>query len=344
MPANSRHSVAIRWDMVGIVAGLVTMALSWGLTLAQGEASSPQVWLARMAEAMRQRDYAGTFVYLRGDDIETLRVVHRGGDRDELERLFSLTGEVREVIRGADLLTCIRSAAHAIYIEPRHDRPTLLFPMPVKTATDLPYYRQRLGERRRIADHFCQIVELVPQDVYRYGYRLCIATEYHLLLMSEMRTHDGRLIEKVQFTELELPPHIDDRWLESTLKRDGFTVYRVTPNAALANMQPDAGWRVRVLPPGFGLQSNSKRMLSGSAAPVQHMIFSDGLASVSVFISAHDHPDRRAESSHAGTVNAYTTTVAGHSVVALGEVPAVTVEMIGAGVYYAAIMPQDNHD
>ncbi len=293
-------------------------------------------WLERMGEAMQSLDYTGTFIYVRGEEMETMQVIHRTSADGEQERLIALTGEAREVIRGRDVLTCVWPGSRVAYIEPRRQRTALPVRLPVDGAELAPYYHSGLGPRSRIAGRFCQLVELVPQDAYRYGYRLCIDNETQLLLLSEMRSQDNELIEKVQFTSLHLPERIADSALESVLIQEDFTVVRVD-SADSPDLLPDPRWRIGKLPPGFGLHHNSKRMMPGSEEPVQHMIVSDGLASVSVFI-ANDAADwmqhEHRGTTHAGPVNAYRSAVAGHSVVALGEVPTLTVEMIGRAIQF----------
>lgn len=318
--------------------GGLTALLFWlPLTSLPAEESGGWQWLERMGEAMRGRDYVGTFIYMRGDHMETLKVVHRATAAGERERLISLTGAAREVIRSQDRLTCVWPSSGAVYIEPRNKRTALPVSLPVNGADLMPHYRLDLGETTRIAGRFCQLLKLAPRDEYRYGYRLCIDQQSHLLLLSELRSQDGQVIEKVQFTRMQQPAQIADEWLESVLVEDDFKVYRAQESSH-HDMTPDQRWQVKKLPPGFTLHDNSKRIVPVNDAPVQHMIFSDGLASVSVFIAAEDA--HWVKQSHlgprrAGSVNAYTDRVNGHSVVALGEVPAATVEMIGQSVYYA---------
>jgi sigma-E factor negative regulatory protein RseB len=75
------------------------------------------------------------------------------------------------------------------------------------------------------------------------------------------------------------------------------------------------------------------QVIAGSSVPVQHLVYSDGLASVSVFIEPRS-PQTQVMSGLAkvGAAFAYSRNLDGHQVTAVGEVPAATVEAIAAGV------------
>ena len=79
-----------------------------------------------------------------------------------------------------------------------------------------------------------------------------------------------------------------------------------------------------------------KRMISGKPAPISHIVYSDGLAAVSIFI---EPLAPRAKSlnglSKRGALNIYTKPVDEYQVTVLGEAPPMTVMQIGNSVYYA---------
>jgi sigma-E factor negative regulatory protein RseB len=89
------------------------------------------------------------------------------------------------------------------------------------------------------------------------------------------------------------------------------------------------GW----LPAGFAMSDRATDPAAAGRMPVEHLVYTDGLASVSVFIEHLDAQGERLEGlSRMGAVNAYGTMVAGFQVTAVGEVPGGTVERIGRSV------------
>ena len=81
----------------------------------------------------------------------------------------------------------------------------------------------------------------------------------------------------------------------------------------------------------------SSQFLPGAPDPVAHLVFTDGLASVSVFVesrSARRPADQQAVAGVAsvGSASAFTTVIDGHKVTAVGEVPPATVRFIASSV------------
>jgi sigma-E factor negative regulatory protein RseB len=96
-----------------------------------------------------------------------------------------------------------------------------------------------------------------------------------------------------------------------------------------------AGWRVGAELPGFRKIVEIRRMMRDTQ-PVAQLVYSDGLAAVSVFI---EPLNGRAETprigiSSMGAVHVYTREVADHLVTVVGEAPAASVQQIGDTVEY----------
>ena len=85
-------------------------------------------WLKKIAAASRQMNYAGTFVYQHGRKMETSRIAHRVDAGGEYEKLETLDGPAREIIRNNDNVTCYLPDTKTVIIEKRTTRqfPVLL--------------------------------------------------------------------------------------------------------------------------------------------------------------------------------------------------------------------------
>lgn len=103
----------------------------------------------------------------------------------------------------------------------------------------------------------------------------------------------------------------------------------------------EAAWTVTVLPPGFRLRAVRAQRAEPGEAPLDQLVYSDGVASVSVFIEAVVAAAEQGSEgpSHIGAANAYTTVIKGHLVTAVGEVPVRTVEVIARSVQ-PAVRPE----
>jgi sigma-E factor negative regulatory protein RseB len=71
-----------------------------------------------------------------------------------------------------------------------------------------------------------------------------------------------------------------------------------------------------------------------SKQPVEHLLLSDGFASVSVYVENNLQPGFRSEDSihQIGAVNFFTRAVDGSLITVMGEVPAKTVKFIAEGI------------
>ena len=178
-----------------------------------------------------------------------------------------------------------------------------------------------------------QVIDIRPKDAYRYGYRLWLDEETAMPLRSVVSDGTGRPIEQIQFTRLEMKDRIPAKDIEPTVDATGFQWVRTGRKLAPCHSCPPTAWRPLRVPPGFRLVASRLQVMPGSPMPAQHLIFSDGIAAVSVFIEpgAPTGP-RPPETSSMGSANAYSTSVEGHVVTAVGEVPAETVRDIASSV------------
>jgi sigma-E factor negative regulatory protein RseB len=283
-------------------------------------ATSAGDWLARIGPALRQTDYQGTLVYVAGGRVETLRVFHRlDGDR-ERERLVALSGPVREVIRDGAKVMCIGTGDAPVAYDLRQAgrwSPALA----VSEAVALQGYRASLGGEGRVAGYAAQVVDVLAADAWRYGYRLWLERESGLPLRVDLLGQDGAAIEQFAFTELELGTRPSDADLAPS------DASGLSPVAMLPPPQRDApGWQVPTPPPEFVLRA-ARFQPDG----VQ-LLYSDGLASVSVYVERALPGQRGGSRSQRGAVHARSFWLDGWHVLAIGKVPAATVDRFARDV------------
>lgn len=295
--------------------------------------------LRQMSAASMGLNYRGTFVYLHNGQLEAMQVVHRATQEGEQERLIALTGEAREVLRDKDKVTCILPDSRAVMVDksiPRQPFPAAL-PRNLDALTDT-YEFQVLGEDR-VSGRTARIVAIRPLDAFRYGYRLWLERDSRLLLKSDLVDGDGRAVEQTMFTALEILDTVADAELQPALQGEGYTRRDHTetdPTAATAQpgaQSGDSDWAVTNPPAGFVRTHYNRHGLAADAGLVEHMVYSDGLATVSVYIEPR-RPDEPGLSglSSMGAVNALGTRVGDYQVTVVGEVPRATVERIGQSV------------
>ncbi|HET9034324.1 MAG TPA: MucB/RseB C-terminal domain-containing protein [Dokdonella sp.] len=279
--------------------------------------------LAQMAAAMRATDYQGSFVYQHAGRIDTLRVFHAGGAR-ERERLISLNGPRNEIVRNGTNITSIRADDSAIVYNSTSGRGLLpLVPDSVDPELEKSY-RIVLNGSDRVAGYSADIVDIVARDGFRYGYRLWIDKGSRLLLRSIVTDSKRQPLEQFMFVSLIIgtPPSDTD-----LVPRQRELLTTTATDSDEIELRGEPMWSVSKAPSGFAFRSARRSMDAVEGA--QHLVYSDGLASVSVYVEPKNSTgDELTTIASRGTMNIYTYSNEKWRFTVLGDVPLATVTMM----------------
>ncbi len=309
-----------------LVAGVCAL----GPLVAHAQSPETLGWLQKMHGATQKLSYTGTFVYQNGTRSETSRItrfVEPSGDN--IEKLEVMDGMPREIVRTKDTVRCYLPGSRLVKVDRRTERdfPALL---PERITALARHYDISLGETRRIAGYDCQAVVLTPRDNLRYGYRLYADVNTGMLLKAVTVDAAGEQVEQFMFTQLAIGGVTRDM----VKSRHASRSWRVEDAGAAPTKL--AGWRLSSELPGFHKVIELKRRLGESRSAGQ-VVYSDGLAAVSVFIESlegRSDPVRPGLSSM-GAIHIYTREVANHVVTVVGEAPAASVQRIANSVEYS---------
>jgi sigma-E factor negative regulatory protein RseB len=319
------------WAALGCATLLLT-------TVATAADDDPRYWLARTDQALSTLNYEGVFVHEHGGDTETLRVIHRVGSDGVSERLLSMDGSGREFIRRGTQLTCYLPDKRTVLVEKSSDSGLLLASLPRLDTGAASQYQITELTRTRASGRPVRVIAITPMDELRYGYRVWVDEASAMPLKTQLRSRSGEVLEQLVFTDLRLVTHIPERELQSAVDTRGFTFVH-QDNDSTDSSPLSVSWQASMLPPGFTMTTSARQVLPGG--PVEHLVFSDGMASVSVFvqIGRDPAPAQHDDAARLGTSSAYSTTVQGYRVTAVGEVPPNTVRAIAQSIRTATNTP-----
>jgi len=310
----------------------ILIAISWYLIASPAAALADDEvfpWLERMAAAMSQMNYQGTFVYMRDNNVESMRITHVIDDQGLHERLVSVSGTPREVVRDAKGVRWISGEDHTVLANSAANRtffPELPLGDPAQASKS---YYFNFGGNERIAGHSARRVNIVPRDQYRYGYRVWLELQSNLLLQWELTGTSGETLAKLMFTDLKMGSEVDSSELRSISSKDASGPMDSKPLTAGGSVNPPPLWKPADLPPGFRLTSN-RLQKSEHDRTFEHLVYSDGIAAVSIYIErAEPDSDLNPGLSHLGSTHVLTRELNGELITVLGDVPAVTVKLIG---------------
>ena len=330
------------WPIKSILFFILCMALSWTWNAA---AQSPHDWLERMDSANGKYNFQGTLVHMCDGTMDVVRIVHRVDDGQVTERITSKAAGGRQVIRNADEVMCILPDQKKVMVERRGAESSPIgaqitnFPS-FSNISEL-HYKIMMLSPDRVAEHDTVVLAIRPTDEFRYGYRLWLDQRTALPLKFELVDTKGNGLEQGVFTDIQFSESISAQDVEPTIATDEFEWHRSdavsapTPDVKQGSSASSAvsKWRATMLPSGFKLAFAETKFVDGEDVPMEQLVYSDGLATISVFIeaSAEDDPEMDGMS-NIGATNAFSTTKNGYLITAMGGVPPATARMVAMSV------------
>ena len=306
---------------------LLLVLISTGGVAVAGSSSEARKLLENMTSAMSQMTYQGTFVYVRDGVVETMRITHIADESGIRERLYSLSGPHREVVRDQKGVRCVFQDSSSV-VEDQVVASTYFPELPLSVIdNNASGYRLETGGRARIAGHTARRVSINPEDKFRYGYDFWLQEKTGLLLKWILLDANNKPLATLVFTEFALGSSINIEEIESDSRAEDFIEMKTFSLENTVVRQSEPRWKPDNLPPGFELASHNHK--SGSDGVYEHMVYSDGLAAVSVYVEKQA-PGSAVKSgvSQLGTNNAYIRQKGGLQITVIGEVPALTVRSI----------------
>lgn len=295
-------------------------------------------WLMRMHEASKKRSYIGTFVVSSGGAMSSAKIWHVCEGDQQMERVETLTGAPRSIFRHNDQVVTFMPDHKVVRSEKRESLG--MFPQLLQSTDNriADYYKVRQEGTERVAGVEADIVVLVPKDNMRFGYRVWTEQKKGLVVKLQTLDTDGKVLEQAAFSELQLDAPVKmDKLLHMMGKIDG---YRVEKPVLVKTTASAEGWLLKAPVAGFKAMSCYKRPATAQVPtssvageePLQ-WIFSDGLASVSIFVEPFDRQRHDRESSLTmGATQTITRQLDAYWVTVMGEVPMVTLKLFANGL------------
>ena len=304
------------------------LAVAWLALVPAASADDAAAWLDRAANAAQKQNYIGTIAYQHGGRFETSRLVHLNDQGREYEKLVNLDGPAREVIRMNGEVRCYFPDTKVIRVEPRTFRNAFPSLSPQQQAALTDFYTFRMAGRERVAGIETQAWVFEPKDGLRYGHKFWADPTSGLLVKARIFDERNETVEQFAFTEIAIGAKIDREQVNPTwpMTPPDWQVRQSAPEDL-----KDTGWTVTRPPPGFVKIVDGYRRLRG-AREVAHLVYSDGLVAVSVFIEPIGAVAHPFGVSRQGGVNVFVRQQDDNLVTVLGEVPVATVRQIAHSV------------
>ncbi len=285
----------------------------------------PRDWLQKMTSAVQTTNYEGTVIRIQDGLVDALKVMHVVSEGVICEKVIIQQGKDLEIIRNGNEVRFIMPERKSVVVEEWDDKSTLFSTLPSSDIRFGNEYDVSIVRKERIAGRKTIMLAIRPHDSFRYGHRIWLDVATGFPLQTKLLDEHGEIIEQVKFADITFNAEIDVSDIQPSINIDGFRWYTKPRRTDAPEVITD--WVSDDLPPGFRVTSIRGERISGSDDPVTHMMLSDGLASVSVFVELGK--DQKTPSrSRVGASNAFSVASGDFRVTAVGEVPAATVEQI----------------
>jgi sigma-E factor negative regulatory protein RseB len=289
-------------------------------------------WLRAIRTAALHANYTGTIVYQRGNEVRSSRIVHFFDGATPRERVLTLDGRPREFIRRGDEVQCLYPNSRRLVIEQTGSRATFPALGQVDASRVLEHYVLTAGDMERVAGVDCRVLTLTPRDALRYGYKLWVQPGSGLLLKIQVLGGDDGLIEQIAFSDVRIGESISPAELKPSWSTAGWEVVRHSSHQIELSRQ---GWSITA-PEGFSMLTEVERDLGDSSQAALQAVYSDGLATVSVFIEPGAASADPEPLQHHGPSSAFMRRVGDARVTVVGEVPPITARSIADSVRFIA--------
>lgn len=292
-------------------------------------------WLQAIQSAAQRLNFSGTVVYQQGGEVRASRIVHLFDGNVSLERVQMLDGRPREFVRRDDEVTCLFPDARRVLIEKRLTNDAFPAISSAPPAEVLERYSLLLGKIERAAGIDCQMIRIEPKDTLRYGYRICVDPATGLLLKAQTLNDRRDVLEQMSFTDVRLDIAFDKSLVKPSWPTEGWAEERSEHKMVdLAKL----GWTVPV-PQGFRKVREFARKIAvstGTPRKALQAVYSDGLATLSVFIEPGIGDTVSETAQVQGPTSVYAHRVGDALVTVIGEAPPATVKAVAKAVEFRA--------
>lgn len=292
---------------------------------------SAKRWLEGFSQAIRNLNFSATFVVVKNNQVEPYHWFHGIGQNDqELEIITRLNGSRHDVLRQGKIISYIEpeSDPYSIYSDDIQGPIPSVFRGDISTLEES--YRFISVGRSRILGKVAQLIRILPKDKFRYSYWLWLDQDTGLPLKMGVLTRNGKLLEQIQFTHIEVNERVSDNLAQLQL-----TELPKVNSASYYQAKKQLNWQVDWLPSGFSVVKSNRHKLnsySNRNKAVEFMLFSDGLVEISVYVNASQDQFREPEYASDGATTVYNHIVQGIEIGVVGDIPLITAQRIAESI------------
>ncbi|MFV1921788.1 MAG: MucB/RseB C-terminal domain-containing protein [Methylotenera sp.] len=330
--------------MLRLIIGLAFSLLNVYVVAVADEATNDRpldAWqvLEKSAYAARALNYEGQFTYVNGEQKRMVDIKHMNYGGREVARNIVLGANQREVYSQGENVVIFQPTNSNILIKKRRGKNLFPAMLPTDLNSIKAHYVASLKGKEYVAEREAHVVELSPKDDYRYSYKVWADVKFGLMLKMALLNTDNKTLEQIYFNKVSMLNSQNNlNWFEP--KIDMSKSYVTEATEAITHVSNDTTVKTD-LPAGYKEVDHIQRVAKGKDAIVDQLVFSDGIASVSLFIEPLSKGERPKKGHmYMGSTNMCANVVDGRQIIVVGEVPEKTVRSIAKAVSFNTTDPK----
>jgi len=307
------------WCAVSLMAGSLFYS-----SFAPAQTTSGAL-LQQMEQASQSLNYELAYINVSRLGIESLRFRHAVLDNKTYAQLLQMDGPRREIIQRGSEISYFEPGLEPFTLTGKYivdSLPSLVFADFSKLSE---YYDFVPVGRTRIADQLCEVIRIVARDGTRYSYIVWLDSETRLPLRVDLLDRDGETLEQYRVVSFAVDDGV--RKMMQGLEKASLPPSLSVPASDKTTFSWAPGW----LPAGMQEITQSRRQIPSLKKPVESRLYSDGLFSFSVNVSAADK-NSVAQLLRTGRRTVQTEVRDNREITVVGELPPSTAKRIADSI------------
>ncbi len=331
------------------------------VAISRAKVATPEQYFNQMVKAVKTINYKGILVFnsvAPGDgSISALKIIGKNSEQKEV-KISSIDGKPVSIYRKNNKVKELLGGRHQL--EKIINNPFENFCARTLNQEQLAKnYQLNFKKDSVTAGRDVKVVMLAPKNQQVYGYSFYIDKETYMPLKMDYIPSNGTSINSYMFVDIDYPKHLADQDMvikgqgkivipedaeEQQALKERSTIAKPQENPkpiaqamesvkAKPTGQSKIKWQVGYLPSGFVLIDHQIQKNHEKQNNVEHFVFSDGIALISVYIEKVPENQIFRGSSIKGAMSAFGTVKDGHQVVVVGKIPIATLEQVGKSVH-----------
>ena len=288
-------------------------------------------YLENMKQAYKELNFELLYVNTGESKIEPKRLIHGVIDGKRIAYFCYLNGSIRESLQFDGKISFYEQGSQAYSLASKRDQSVFSNITRFNFKNSTKNYEYIILGKSRIAGKKAIAIRMASKDEFRYSYIVWLDLNSYLPLRLDTISKENIIIDQTMAISLKVTETINP-WIKQLSEK------RIPDVLHLAKMDVEeaAKWQLHWIPEGFRIVKNDQhKLMMHDREPVSYIMISDGIASVSIYISNTQFSSELQNIIQRGGTLLYTKHQENVEVNIIGEIPIAAAERLASSIRVA---------